>query len=92
MTQQYGLTMNIKKTSAMSLKQLKEDQHRKVLIGQGINNDDSININIRNQKIESVDSFRYLGCTITKDQRHDTEIYVRLTKAAKAFNMLRHII
>ena len=91
-TQQYGLIMNIKKHCDMSLKQLKEDQHRKVLIGQNINYDDDINISIRNQKIESVDSFTYLGCTITKDQRHDTEISIRLIKAAKAFNMLRHII
>jgi hypothetical protein len=91
-TQQYGLTMNIKKTCVMSLKQLKEDHHRKVLIGQDINYDKDININIRNQKIESADSFTYLGCTITKDQRHDSEISVRLTKAARAFNMLRHII
>jgi hypothetical protein len=76
----------------MSLKQLKEDQHRKVLKGQNINYDDDININIRNQKIETADSFTYLGCTITKDQRHDTEISVRIAKASKAFNMLRHSI
>jgi hypothetical protein len=91
-TQQYGLTMNIKKTCVMSLQQLKEDQHRKVLKGQVINYDDDININIRNQKIETADSFTYLGCTITKDQQHDTEISVRLTKASKAFNSLRHAI
>jgi hypothetical protein len=89
-TQQYGLTMNIKKTCVMSLQQLKEDQHRKVLKGQVINYDDDININIRNQKIETADSFTYLGCTMTKDQRHDTEISVRLINASKAFNSLRH--
>ena len=76
----------------MSLQQLKEDQHRKVLKGQVINYDNDININIRNQKIETVDSFTYLGCTITKDQRHDAEISVRLTKASKAFNSLRYAI
>ena len=91
-TQQYGLTMSIDKTCVMSLKQLKEDQHRKVLIGQDINYNDDINIIIRSQKFESADSFTYLGCIITKDHRHDTEISARLTKATKAFNMLRHII
>jgi hypothetical protein len=90
-TQEFGLTMSIKKTCLMSLQQLKEDQNRKVLKGQNINHK-NIDINIRNQKIETVDSFTYLGCTITKDQRQDTELSVRLAKAAKAFNMLRYSI
>jgi hypothetical protein len=75
----------------MSLQQLKEDQHRKVLKGQNINHSD-IDINIRNQKIETTDSFTYLGCTISKNQQQDTELSVRITKAARAFNMLRHAI
>jgi hypothetical protein len=90
-TQQFGLTMSIKKTCLMSLQQLKEDQHRKVLKGQNVNHSD-ININIRNQKIETADSFTYLGCTITKDQRQDTELSIRLAKVARAFNMVRHAI
>ncbi|CAF4230155.1 unnamed protein product [Rotaria magnacalcarata] len=90
-TQQFGLTMSIKKTCLMSLQQLKEDQHRKVLKGQNVNYTD-IDINIRNQKIETAVSFTYLGCIITNDQRHDTELSARLTKASKAFNMLRHAI
>ncbi len=75
----------------MSLQQLKEDHHRRVLKGQNVNHVD-IDINIRNQKIETVDSFTYLGCTITKDQQQDAELSVRLAKAARAFNMLRHAI
>ena len=75
----------------ISLQQLEEDQHRKVLKGQNVNHSD-IDINIRNQKIETTDSFTYLGCTVTNDQRQDTELSVRLTKAARAFNMLRHAI
>ncbi len=90
-TQQFGLTMSIKKTCLMSLQQLKEDQHRKVLKGQNVNHSDK-DINIRNQKIETTDSFTYLGCPITKDQRQDTELSVRLAKAARAFNMLRHAV
>jgi hypothetical protein len=75
----------------MSLQQLEEDQHRKVLKGRNIIHKD-IDIIIRNQKIETVDSFIYLGCTITKDERQDTELSVLLSKAAKSFNMLRHSI
>ncbi|CAF4580545.1 unnamed protein product [Rotaria sp. Silwood2] len=75
----------------MSLQQFKEDQHKKVLKKQNISQTD-IDINIRNQKTETVDSFTYLGCTITNDQRQDTEISIRLSKAAKAFNMLRHSV
>ena len=88
---QYGLTMNTKKTCLMSLRQLKEDQYRKTLKGQNVNHK-NIDISIRDQKIGMVDSFSYLGCTITQDQCHDAELSVRLTKAAKAFNMLRHSI
>ena len=90
-TQQFGLTMSIKKTCIISLQQLKENQHHQVLKGQHITND-NIDINIRNEKMETVDSFTYLGCTITQDQRQDTEVSTRLVKAARAFNMLRHAI
>ena len=74
-TQQYGLTMNIEKACLISLKQLKEDQHKRVLIGQNINCIDDISINIRNQKVETVDSFAYLGCTITNNQLYGSETW-----------------
>ncbi|CAF5049100.1 unnamed protein product, partial [Rotaria magnacalcarata] len=90
-TQKFGLTMSVKKTCIMTLQQLKEDQHGKVLKGQEVDHP-NIDINIRNQKIETVDSFTYLGCTITRDQRQDTELEIRLAKAARAFNMLRYSI
>ncbi len=51
----------------MSLQQLKEEQHRKLLKRQNVNHSD-IDINRRNQEIETTDSFTYLGCIITKDQ------------------------
>jgi hypothetical protein len=59
-TQQFVLTINIKKTCLMSLKQLKEDHYRKVLKGQNVNYTD-LDINIRNQKLETADSFTYFG-------------------------------
>ena len=86
-TQKFGLTMSIKKICLMSLQQLKQDQHRKALKGQNVNQDD-IDVIIRKQKIAMTDSFTYLVCTVTNDQRHDAEISTRLAKAAKAFSML----
>ncbi len=83
--------MSVKKTCIMTLQQRKEDQHGKVLKGQEVDNP-NIDINIRNKKIETVDSFTYLGCTITRDQRQDTELEICLAKAARAFNMLRYSI
>jgi len=54
-----------------------------VLKGQKVTDVD-IDINIRNQKIATANSFTYLGCTITKDQPQDTEVSTRLLKAASA--------
>ncbi len=90
-TQQFGLTVSIKKICLMSLQQLKKTQHNKVLKGQKVTDVD-IDINIRNQKIATADSFTYLSCTITKGQPQDTEVSTRLLKAARAFDMLRHAI
>ncbi|CAF1490575.1 unnamed protein product [Rotaria magnacalcarata] len=75
----------------VTTQQLQEDQHRKVLRGQNINYTD-MDISIRNQNIETADAFTYLGCTITNEQRQGTDLLARLTKASKAFNMLRHAI
>jgi hypothetical protein len=90
-TQKFGLTMSVKKTCIMTLEQFEEDQNRKVLKNQEVKHTD-IDLTIRNQKVETVDSFTYLGCNVTRDQRPDKEINTRLTKAATAFNMLRYAI
>ena len=75
----------------MSLKQPEEGQHKEVLKGQPVHDTDP-DINIRNQKIELVDSFTYLECAITNDHNQDIELSTRLSKASKAFNMLRHVV
>jgi hypothetical protein len=90
-TQEYGLTMSVKKTCIMALQQFEEGQNRKVLKNLEVNHP-IIDLNIRNQSIETVDSFTYLGCNVTKNQRPDKELDTRLVKAASAFNMLRHVI
>ena len=81
--------MSVKKTCIMTLEQFEEDPNRKLLKNQEVIFPD-INLTIRNQKIESVDSFTYLSCNITRDQKPDSEINTRLAEAATAFNMLRY--
>jgi hypothetical protein len=90
-TQQCGLTMNVKKTCIMSLKQFKEDSQRRIIKGQeiGVPN---LNITIRNENIELVERFPYLGCIVSRDQSMEKEIEARFAKAATAFNMLRNTI
>ncbi|CAF2913593.1 unnamed protein product [Rotaria sp. Silwood2] len=90
-TQEVGLTMSVKKTCIMTLQQFEEDQNRKILKQNEVIFPD-IDITMRNQKIKTVESFTYLVCKITRDQKSDSEINARLTKAAIAFNMLRHVM
>ncbi|CAF1656013.1 unnamed protein product, partial [Adineta ricciae] len=90
-TQQFGLTMSIKKTRVMSLKQLREDATRRLIKDQEVpaNN---FPIIIRNQTIEIVEEFSYLGFRVNREQTMEEEIETRLSKASTAFNMLRHAI
>ncbi|CAF1347402.1 unnamed protein product, partial [Didymodactylos carnosus] len=86
--QECELTMSVKKTCMMSLKQLKEDASRKVIKDQEVNNA-KIDITIRNQTVDIVEYFSYLGCFATRDHSQENEIETRITKASGAFNMLR---
>ena len=67
-TQQFGMTMSVKKTCIMTLQQFEEDPNRKLLKNQEVIFPD-INLTIRNQKIESIGSFTYLDHNITRDQK-----------------------
>jgi len=91
-TQKYGLTMSVKKTFTMSLLQLKEDTTGKLLNNQPVDDIDANIIIVRSQKVEKTDSFTYLGCFISRDQRIDREIESRVMKATTAFNMIWHVI
>ncbi|CAF1359914.1 unnamed protein product [Rotaria magnacalcarata] len=91
MTQEFGLTMSIKKTCIMSLKQLKEDSARRIFKGEEVDIPD-IDIVIRNQKVDIVEYCAYLGCFVSRDQSPEKEIETRIAKASKAFNMLRNRI
>ncbi len=90
-TQELGMTMSVKKTCIMTLKQLREDAARRVIKDQEVPVP-NMHINIRNQTIEIVDQFSYLGCYVTRDQSSEKEIETRLSNASTAFNMLRHVI
>jgi hypothetical protein len=75
----------------MTLKQLKEDSARRVIKDEEIDIID-IDIIIRNQKVETVDCFTYLGCFVSRDQSSEKETETRIAKASMAFNMLRNPI
>ena len=90
-SQETGLTMNVKKTCIMSLKQLREDSTRKIIKNQE-GAAPNINVIIRNKTIEMVDEFSYLGYYVTHDNSLDKEIEARLSKPSAAFNTLRQII
>jgi hypothetical protein len=90
-TQMYGLTMSVKNTVIMSLQEFEIDSNGKILKNKEVQHPDP-NIVIRNQKVETVNSFSYLGCIVSRDQRMDLELESRLLKATTAFNMLRQVI
>jgi len=54
-------------------------------------NNTKIQIKIRNQTIEQVDEFTYLGSTISKDGRNRSEIIKRICQAKIAFNKKKTI-
>ena len=54
-------------------------------------NDTSCNINIEGQALEEVNSFKYLGATLTKDGRSTTEIKTRIAMATSALARLDKI-
>ncbi|CAF2715329.1 unnamed protein product [Rotaria sp. Silwood2] len=89
-TNDFGLNMNIKKTCTMSLKQFNKTIGKHETKGKA--KDVPSNIVIRDQNIETVDNFNYLGCNIANDQTQSKEIEVRLGKASNAFNSLRRVV
>lgn len=91
-TQEFGLTMIVKKTCIMSLKQLEHDLLTNKIIKEQEVDHSHIQINIRNETIETLSDFKYLGCFFSRENSFDKEIETRLAKTSAAFNMLRNII
>ena len=90
-SQRYGLTMSVKKTCVMPVRQMDVDASRRILEGKEVP-PPSFNINIRSERVQTVEEFCYLGYYFTRDFSDSREIDARLAKASKAFNMLRHVI
>ncbi|CAF3645775.1 unnamed protein product [Rotaria sordida] len=61
----------------MTLKQLAADQNNKTIHNHEVGQPD-FDINIRNQKVETVQLFTYLGCAVSRDQKPDEEINTRI--------------
>src|SRR5437870_13554664 len=66
---EYGIKINIKKTKLMKVSKVGGE----------------VNITINGAKIEQVKSFKYLGHTMTDDERCDNEINSRIAQAKEAF-------
>ncbi|KAJ4429493.1 hypothetical protein ANN_21662 [Periplaneta americana] len=50
-----------------------------------------VNVRILNQAVEQVDSFKYLGCTISSNMNCCQEVKRRIAMAKEAFNRKRSI-
>ena len=72
-----GLGMNVKKTKTMVIS--KED-------------DVQTNIQINNEKLEQVTSFKYLGQIITPDGRNESEIKIKLAIAKNRFQQMYRVL
>jgi hypothetical protein len=77
-SEEVGLKINNKKTFTMTISKQQEPP--------------ACNITLCNQQLQQVDSFKYLGATITSDGRSIGEIKIRIAQAKTAFMDLRKIL
>ena len=77
-SQEYGLTINVKKTKFMKITK----NHN--------NNRETLTIN--NRTLEQVDNFTYLGTMISSTNDYSKEIRIRIEKARTNFNRLRRVL
>jgi len=75
--EKYGMKINAKKTKVMKVSR---------------NTRGKMNITVGGQKIEQVESFKYLGSTITEDGRCEQEIKIRIALAKEAFNKREELL
>ena len=74
-SKKFGLQINIKTTE--------------VLFHQGTGHQDGEDILVNETVLNRVEEFTYLGSTISKDGRIDSELTKRMAKASSAFGRLR---
>ena len=73
-----GLGMNVKKTKTMVVTRQEEDIQA--------------NIKIENETLEQVNSFKYLGQTITPDGRNENEIKIKIAIAKNRFQQMYQVL
>ena len=71
----YGMKININKTKAMVIRRKPK----------------MIDMRIKDESIEQVDSFKYLGCSISSNMNCCLEVKQRIAMAKEAFNRKRSI-
>src|SRR6476661_3506194 len=75
--EEYGMKINIKKTKVMKVS-------KKV--------GDEISILINGKKIDQVQSFKYLGSTMTEDGKCETEIKIKIALAKETFSKRKEVL
>jgi hypothetical protein len=75
--ERYGMKINIKKTKVMKVSKKTGGK---------------VNIKINGNKIEQVQSFKYLGSTITENGRCEAEIKIRIALAKEAFSKIKELL
>ena len=74
-----GLGMNVKKTKTMVVSKQKGDSIK-------------ADIRIENETLEQVNTFKYLGQTITPDGKNETEIKIKIATAKNRFQKMYRIL
>ena len=75
--EEYGLRINARKTKVMVISRA---------------GDVSVNIYLKNQKLEQVDKYKYLGCWINQDINPEMEIRARIEQARTTFLNMRRFM
>jgi hypothetical protein len=76
-SEQYGMKINAKKTKVMKVSRTTGGK---------------VTIMINEYEIEQIQSFKYLGSTMTEDGRCEKEIRIRIAQAKKAFNKRKELL
>ena len=75
--EKYGMKINIKKTKVMRVSR---------------NVGAKVSIIVNGKQIEQVESFKYLGSTMTEDGRCEKEVRIRIAMAKEAFNKRKELL
>lgn len=77
-SKKYNMKINCKKTKVMKIERFKDNK--------------PLRIEIEGTQLQQVDSFKYLGSTVTDDGKDDQEIRIRIAAARNAFNNIERVL